>query len=187
MPTSRCPLPSASYHRSTSTSAPSYERHSDLTQPENLPETIVFFRKSPMCGSCASSATSRRVGRHHTTFSDFSSSMPICVRVFRFSAQANYLSGNMTDTLTFRYTVVEGDSTDRFDILDTRTNGRQRFSTALVKAPAAEVGIGVFLRFCAERNSYNYRSTPRGCHFRELRERFPLDKWLQSWAIRRNM
>ncbi|CAM9210897.1 unnamed protein product [Ectocarpus sp. 13 AM-2016] len=45
----------------------------------------------------------------------------------------------MTNTLTFRYTVVEGDSTDRFDILDTRTNGRQKFSTALVKAPAAEV------------------------------------------------
>lgn len=80
----------------------------------------------------------------------------------------------MTDTLTFRYTVEEGDSAERFDILDTRTNGRQKFSTALVKPPAAEVGIGVFLRFSAERNSYNYRSTPRCCHFRELRERVPI-------------
>ncbi|CAM9804617.1 unnamed protein product, partial [Scytosiphon promiscuus] len=57
----------------------------------------------------------------------------------RGEAQASYLSGNMTDTLTFRYTVVEGDSTDAFDILDTRTTSRQRFSTALVKPSAAEV------------------------------------------------
>lgn len=47
----------------------------------------------------------------------------------------------MTTTLTFRYTVVEGDSTDNFDILDTRTTNRQKFSTALVRVPAAEVGI----------------------------------------------
>ncbi|CAN0341849.1 unnamed protein product, partial [Hapterophycus canaliculatus] len=45
----------------------------------------------------------------------------------RGEAQASYLSGNMTDTLTFRYTVVEGDNTDEFDILDTRTTSRQRF------------------------------------------------------------
>jgi len=45
----------------------------------------------------------------------------------------------MTDTLTFRYTVVEGDSTEKFDILDTRTTSRQKFSTALERPPAAEV------------------------------------------------
>ena len=45
----------------------------------------------------------------------------------------------MTDTLTFRYTVVEGDSTENFDILDTRTASRQKFSTALERPPAAEV------------------------------------------------
>lgn len=45
----------------------------------------------------------------------------------------------MTTTLTFRYIVVEGDSTTSFDILDTRTTNRQRFSTALVRVPAAEV------------------------------------------------
>lgn len=57
----------------------------------------------------------------------------------RFKLQAEYFSGNMTTTLTFRYTVVEGDGTDSFDILDTRTTNRQKFSTALVREPAAEV------------------------------------------------
>lgn len=47
----------------------------------------------------------------------------------------------MTTTLTFRYTVVEGDRTDAFDILDTRTTNRQKFSTALVRVPAAEVPL----------------------------------------------
>lgn len=47
----------------------------------------------------------------------------------------------MTDTVTFRYTVVEGDETDAFDILDTRTAKRQRFSTALVRPAAAEVRV----------------------------------------------
>lgn len=47
----------------------------------------------------------------------------------------------MTDTLTFRYTVVEGDETDTFDILDTRTAKRQLFSTALVRPAAAEVRV----------------------------------------------
>lgn len=55
--------------------------------------------------------------------------------------QANYFSGNMTDTLTFRYTVVETDNTDVFDVLNTQTNKRQRFSTALVRPPAAEVSL----------------------------------------------
>lgn len=45
----------------------------------------------------------------------------------------------MSDTLIFRYTVVEGDNTHKFDVLDTRTSKRQRFSTALVRPPAAEV------------------------------------------------
>lgn len=53
--------------------------------------------------------------------------------------QAKYLSGNMTNALTFRYVVIEGDHTDAFDFLDTRTAKRQRFSTALVRPPAAEV------------------------------------------------
>lgn len=53
--------------------------------------------------------------------------------------QAEYISGNMSDTLVFRYTVVEGDNTDAFDILDTRTTKRQQFSTALTRPPAAEV------------------------------------------------
>lgn len=56
-------------------------------------------------------------------------------------SQAEYFSGNMTTTLTFRYTVEEGDSTDTFDILDTRTTNRQKFSTALVRVPAAEVRL----------------------------------------------
>lgn len=45
----------------------------------------------------------------------------------------------MTDILVFRYTVIEGDETDAFDIIDTRTTKRQMFSTALVRPPAAEV------------------------------------------------
>lgn len=53
--------------------------------------------------------------------------------------QAHYLSGNMTDALTFRYLVIEGDHNDAFDFLDTRTAKRQTFSTALVRSPAAEV------------------------------------------------
>ena len=53
--------------------------------------------------------------------------------------QAEYLRGNMTDTLIFRYTVVEGDHTNAFDVLDTRTAKRQRFSTALVRPPATKV------------------------------------------------
>lgn len=48
----------------------------------------------------------------------------------------------MTDVLTFRYVVAEGDGTDALDILDTRANKRQRFSTALVRPPAAEVRFG---------------------------------------------
>lgn len=53
--------------------------------------------------------------------------------------KASYAGGNLTDVLTFRYTVVEGDDTDTFDILDTRTTRRQKFSTALVRPAAAEV------------------------------------------------
>lgn len=47
----------------------------------------------------------------------------------------------MTDTLTFQYVVMEGDETDAFDILDTRTNKHQRFSTAFIRPAAAEVCI----------------------------------------------
>lgn len=53
----------------------------------------------------------------------------------------------MTTTLTFRYTVVEGDNTDAFDILDTRTTNRQKFSTALVRVPAAEVPFATLVVF----------------------------------------
>lgn len=59
--------------------------------------------------------------------------------------KASYAGGNLTDTLTFRYTVVEGDHTDTFDILDTRTTRRQRFSTALVRPAVAEVSIFITL------------------------------------------
>lgn len=45
----------------------------------------------------------------------------------------------MTETLTFRYMVVEGDNTAAFDILDTRSNNRQKYSTAFVRPAAAEV------------------------------------------------
>ena len=60
-----------------------------------------------------------------------------CATLFK----ANYAGGNLTDTLTFRYAVAEGDYTDIFDVLDTRTTRRQRFSTALVRPAAAEVSI----------------------------------------------
>ncbi|CAM9188184.1 unnamed protein product, partial [Discosporangium mesarthrocarpum] len=54
-------------------------------------------------------------------------------------AKAAYLQGNMTDTLVFRYLVVEGDEAECFDYLDTRTTMRQRFSSALKRPPAAEI------------------------------------------------
>lgn len=59
--------------------------------------------------------------------------------------QAHYFDGNMTDTLTFRYTVVEGDETGAFDILDTRTNKRQTFSTAFIRPAVAEVCIEILI------------------------------------------
>ncbi|CAM9396048.1 unnamed protein product, partial [Phaeothamnion confervicola] len=48
--------------------------------------------------------------------------------------RALYVGGNMTDTLTFRYVVAEGDAAPLLDYLDTRAAGsRQRFSEALVR------------------------------------------------------
>lgn len=61
----------------------------------------------------------------------------------------------MTDTLAFRYTVAEGDEVDTFDILDTRTAKRQRFSTALVRPAAAEVRVAEkeHRAHCSRRNT----------------------------------
>jgi hypothetical protein len=52
---------------------------------------------------------------------------------------AQFESGNLTDTLIFRYLVDEGDTTELLDFRDTRTWKRQKFSEALIRPPGVKI------------------------------------------------